>query len=269
MSFSLAEGECTRAGVTHAHVTQEAARSAMLRRDRRGGGAGARRHRGVDKRRRAKTTGIQTNRSTRGAATERRASTASLTHSPAFYAAEKKHPAPGYYDNVFASGRSARSWPSPRLVDGRSGRQARARAANAARPAPARTAGDEAGARSRAQDAAGRRVMRSGLTKEEREVVREEMAVRLAKSKVHRAGPCKRVCVSVLKEFGLTRPASLCVQVQQLEQANKRLMHVNLALTRLVARRAPHAAPRRPRTHSRGRADATWGRRRLRSWGNR
>ena len=75
--------------------------------------------------------------------------------------------------------------------------------------------------------------------------------------------------VRVLKEFGLTRPASVCVQVQQLEEANKRLMHVNLALTSLVARRARHAAPRRPRTHSRGREDATWGRRRHRSWGNR
>ena len=44
--------------------------------------------------------------------------------------------------------------------------------------------------------------------------------------------------VRALKEFGLTRPASVCVQVQQLEEANKRLMHVNLALTSLVARRA-------------------------------
>ena len=156
----------------------------MLRRDRRGGGAGARRHRGVDMRRRAKTPGMQTKRSTRGAATERRASTASLTHSPAFYAAEKKHPAPGYYDNVFASGRSARSSPSPRMVHRRSGRQTRARAADGARAPPARAAGDEAGARLQAQDAAGRQVVRSGLAQEEHEVLREEKAVRLADSKV-------------------------------------------------------------------------------------
>ena len=160
----------------------------MLRRDRRGGGAGARRHRGVDMRRRAKTPGMQTKRSTRGAATERRASTASLTHSPAFYAAEKKHPAPGYYDNVFASGRSARSWPSPRMVHRRSGRQARARAADGARAPPARAAGDEAGARSQG----GRQVVRSGLAQEEHQVVREEKAVRLADSKVLSQGlPCK------------------------------------------------------------------------------